>query len=76
MPSLIKKTTWHDPDVWNSLPKKSTSIDQLVQKDVAQRQRGFETRFILFFICVKFHCGQFKPISDEKLSKIKFLAHF
>jgi hypothetical protein len=32
--------------------------------------------FIINFLYAEFYFGHFKPIPDEKLSKIKFLGHF
>ena len=46
------------------------------QKLSYARQDPNIKNFIYYFLCLEFYCGHFEPIPDEKLSKIKFLAHF
>jgi hypothetical protein len=60
-----------------SLIPKSRQFDQYILSDIVPCQTSFGPRNLFYyFLCVEFYCGHFKPITDESLSKIKFLARF
>jgi hypothetical protein len=63
--------------VFFDFEKKNRQVDLSIGHVWPSVRRGPDTKkkFLIFF-SVEFYCGHFKPIPDEKLSKLKFFGQF